>query len=506
MSKIRVFSLGGLNLKVNPLLGGGITNSLGYKIDREGELLRSVNFETYPLGAKRLRSGYIPYLGTMPNGSQVNGLLNWTKNDGVTYYNYAFAGGNLYYSTQGTGPWTICGNGTLSPNGTLASAISGNTSMTLMIGDGISATRHSTDGTSFTNTTAAPVAVSFVEYHSKIFAAGTGSNLTWSTPGTPTDWISNSSTVFIPGAGKMASVFKSADRLIATKNSGVMFKYDEYNLLDMTTNLAPTSQNSIQSIEDMNIFINNRGFYSFLGDRGTLISNPIERQVFNDAGSGIIGTMFNAAPAVTNGYRYYCTIGTVTDDLVGQTIPDAVAVYDTQLNEWWNYSYANAPTAYLSYNNVTNGSQTMLFGAGSQVYQISGTATTDNGATINGVLMGVLTFGKPESDKTWKYFWAIGNPGCEAQIRVAFADTFTKGKLNWVDIGQFVNGVAECRLPAGSRGKMLFWEFTASTRATRPILYGFAIEAETIDRGAPTSSAPPSVNPVNASMQGGGYQ
>ena len=173
---------GSLNLAVNPLA------------IKPGDMIRCQNVETDQFGAKKKRPGYTTYLGTMPNGSVVSDLLNFQLDNGTQFWNYAFAGGNLYYSQQGTGDWTIAGNGTLDTTGTLTSAVSENT---LLIGDGVSATRHSTDGTSFTNTTAAPIAVDMEPYQNRIYIAGTASTLFWSNTGTPTDWINDSSSINI---------------------------------------------------------------------------------------------------------------------------------------------------------------------------------------------------------------------------------------------------------------------------------------------------------------------
>ena len=471
MSRNQVFNLGGVNLKVSPLLL------------QPGDLIRSVNVETYPLGAKRKRPGYITYLGTMPNGSAVQDLATWTLNNGTQLWNYALAGGLLYYSTQGTGAWTICGNGTLSASGTLTTAAMENT---LLVGDNVSATRHTTNGTSFTNTTSAPIAVSMTDYHQRIFAAGTASNLFWSNVGTPTDWTNDSSSVLIPGPGKLHSLFttgaRQGDSLIATKNSGKMFSYDEFVLNDLTTRLGPTSNRSIGSVENFRVYLNRLGFFRFSGSRPSLLSNAIERQIYNDRGSGIIGTTFDSAPGGAHQYRYYASIGTVTDDLTDETIPDAVAVYDFQQNEWWNYSFANRPTSFLSFTDAS-GSARFIFGGGSQCYEVVGTAVSDNGATINSVMEGVYTHGSPDLDKEWRYLRASANPGCEGHIQVAIGDTFTKGKKNWISLGDFTNGVVEYRFPSGSRGKLLFWKLSEASRNTRWQFYTFSVEANVIGEG-----------------------
>lgn len=471
MARFPVFSLGGLNLKVSPLL------------QNPGELTRSVNVDSYPIGGKRKRAGYTTYLGTTPNGSAVQDLYNFSKNNGTQFWNYSFAGGQLCYSTQGTGAWTICGNGTMSASGTFTGAV---VEDTLVIGDGVSATRHSTDGTSFTNTTAAPVAVSLLDYHQRIFAAGTSSNLFWSNVGTPTDWTNDSSSVLMAGPGKLNSLFKvgarDGDALIASKNSGKMFSYDEYVLNDLSAELGPTSLRSIGAIENLRIYGNRQGFYSFEGSKPELLSNAIERQIYNDDGTGIAGTAFDNLPAVGHKYRYYVSVGDVADDLTGETVSNAILTYDAQMNEWSNYSFASKPTAWLSFKDAS-GNQRLIFGSGDngQCYEVSGTATSDNGATINSVFEGVLHLGSPDMDKDWRYLRAIANPGCEGHIMISVGDTFTKGKKKWVSLGDLTNGVVEHRFPSGTTGKILHWKFTESSRNARFNFYGFAVDANVVE-------------------------
>jgi len=456
-------------------------------LHREGDLLRSVNVESFPFGGKRKRPSYITYLGT-PDNDQVDDLFNFTKESGTQFWNYRFSGGSLFYSQQGTGAWTVCGNGTFT-GGTMRHAVLEDT---LMITDGAGTIHFTTDGTHLVNNgtylyngtseTPAPVAVDLVEYNQRIFAAGTASDLFWSTTGTPADWTSDSSSILIPGAGKLLSTFVSQDRLIATKNSGKMFRYDTFNLVDLSTNLGPTSLSSIANIEGNRLYLNRLGFFSYGGDKPQILSNAIERQIYNDKGEGVAGTTFDNAPGVAHQYSYYCTIGTVTDDLTDETVSDAVAVYDYQDNEWGNYKFANKPTAWLSFKDE-NSDQQLIFGSDDgQCYQIAGTALNDNTATVDAVVEGVIHLGTPESDKRWKYLWASFNPGCQAKMQVAIGDTYTKGKKKWIDIGDCSDGVCEFRFPERSRGKLLFWKVYEASRNTRFNFYGFSVEADVIDR------------------------
>lgn len=464
--KTPVYQLSSLNLKLNPLLL------------QEGQMIRSLNVDSFPLGAKTKRSGYGTYLGTMPNGSVVQDLANFTRNNGTQFWNYAYAGGLLYSSQQGTGAWTITGGGTFSAAGTLCAAVSNDT---FFISDGVGTIVSSTDGTSFAAVAAAPIAVGLQHFQDRLYAAGTAQFVAYSNVGTPTDWVNNSSNFTAGGGGKLLTLFKSNDYLVAPKNVGDLFAWDGYNLTDMSTDYGPTSSRSIAALEDYRVYLNRLGFWGALGaEKPKLLSNAIERQIYNKANGGIIGTTFNNAPAVAHQLKYYCTIGTVTDDLTSQTIPDAVAVYDYQQNEWGNYQYANRPTAYLSFRDE-NGVQQMIFGGGSQVYQVQGTATTDNGVAIESAQEYVITAGQPESDKKWNYIWLFFNPGCEATVSVAYANTFTKASKQWISLGDAKDGVVEFKF-SGARSKFLFLKITDNSKDARYTFYGYTIDADIIDR------------------------
>ena len=469
MGKIRVYNLGALNLKVSPLL------------HKDGELIRSLNVERDSVGALRKRSGYITYLGT-PNNLTNTSLNNFTLNNGTQFWNYMTTGGTMYYSTQGTGAWTLCGNGTMTAGAVIGQAIQNNT---MIIGDGTANTRHTTSGTSFTDTTAAPKSPNWAVFQNRAYA-GTGNVLTYSVTNDVTNWstsgTSDSSSVNIPGAGAINSVFTANDRVVVNKNSQLMSRWDGFSLVQIPTTKGLSSPQSLAAVEDFFFYLNRDGFFAYNGDRPQLISNPIERQIYNEAGLGIIGTTFDNAPAVVHKYKYLASIGTVTDDLTMGTIPNAIAVYDYSYNEWGNWQFANRPYSWLSFKD-NMGSQSLIFGgAGGQCFQMAGTATTDAGSTIESLVEGVLTFGSPESDKKFNSIWAITNPGCQAKIQVAVASTFTSGKLNWIDLKSTSDGVMEAHFPAGAQGKLLFWKLYEASRNARWKLYGFTVDADIEDK------------------------
>lgn len=470
--KARIYNLASLQLKVSPFL------------QQEGELIRSLNLERDMIGALRKRSGYTTYLGT-PDNDKINTLFSWLKNDTTTLYTYRYSGSVLYYSTQGTGAWTVCGNGTMTGGAHVGHTVLDDT---MIIGDGTAATRHTTDGTSFTNTTSAPLAEHWATYQERVWAArgtatsGTATDMIFSTTGTATDWTTDSSSIRVPGPGRINSLFKSADRLVATKDSGEMFRWDGFSLVDLTTNLGPSSPYSIGESEDLRLYLNRKGVFGYGGNRPEILSNPIERQIYNDPGNGIVGTVFNDAPGAIHKFDYFCSVGTVTDDLTDETVADCILKYDLLHDEWGNWKFADRPTAFHSYRDE-DGVEQLIFGdSGGQCYQLSGVTFNDNGSTIEAVAEGVIHFGVPELDKEFNFIWAFCNPGSQAKVQVAVEDTFTKGKKKWIDLKQTRDGVMEAKFPAGTRGKLLFWKVYEASRDARFHFYGFTVDADFVER------------------------
>lgn len=462
--KIRAYNLQGLQLGLNPLL------------QKEGDFLRLVNVDFSPVGAITKRPGYVTYNSSI--GGTVTSLWDWHKADGTTFYNYACSGGSVYYSTQGTGDWTICGNGTMTDNARIGFGI---LEETMLVGDGTAASRHTTSGTDFTNTSGAPVAFDFQDYQNRMYGLGS-QDLFHSTTGTPTDWVTDSSSIRIPGPGHNRVLMRVSDRVVVGKNSGVMYRWDGYNLLDLSTKLAFTSPYSIGEVEGLKLGLNRKGYFGFNGDKPDIISNSITPQIYNDLGSGIAGSTFDSAPGVVHRYDYMCYVGTVTDDITNQTVTNCMQVYNYQLDAWRDYSMGTPVTALWSFKNNSQ-EDTLIFGDNSgQCYTFGGTATSDNGVAIHAEMMMVYHGAAPETDKKWNWFWAFFNPGCQAHIQIALADSFTPGKLNWVDLGAAIDGVVEFKFPTGSRGRLLFVQITESSVDARFRYYGMTSDWEPIIR------------------------
>lgn len=463
LERYPITQISGLNLYVNPL-------SL-----QSGELIRAVNVQSTPFGGKTVRPGYETFLGTA-DGSAVTSLFSWYKNDGTTFFLYRTSGSSLYSSAQGTGAWTITENGTISPGARFGHTVLDNT---LIGGDGMGSTRHTTSGTSFSNTTLAPIASEFEQYQNRVYAMGTASDLFYSTTNDATNWntsgTADSSSLRIPGAGKLLKIFKTNDRLIASKNSGLMYRWDGFSLLDMATELGATSPSSVAKTEDYVFLMNRLGHYGYGGVRPELLSNAIQPEIYNTSGSAIAGTAFNSIQAAVHRYDYLAAVGDLTEDVTNQTIPRAIIKYDYQKNEYLNWSFAIQPTCFHSFKDV-NGMQQLIFGdATGQVYKLGG--TNDNGVAISSEIQMFTHCGIPELEKSFKYLDLFFNPGCQAHVQVAVTEMFHKGAKKWIDVGDVSRGHTVFRFPTtlfpgGARGSFLFLRIIDSTKNNPYTFYG----------------------------------
>jgi hypothetical protein len=354
----------------------------------------------------------------------------------------------------------------------------------MIVGDGITATRHTTTGTEFVDTTIAPLAATFEQYQNRIYAGGTASDLFYSTTGDATNWAtggtSDSSSFKIPGSGKISKIFKNNDRLVSVKQDGAMFRWDGYSLLDMATDLGPSSPASPSQVEGYFFWLNRLGVFGYGGDKPELLSNPIQRQIYNSDQTGIAGSVFGSAPGGVHRYDYFLGVGNITDDYTKEPITNCVVKYDFNKNEFLNWSLADNPTSFLSYKD-SNGDQQFIFGgANGQVMQLDSTATSDNGSPIEAQLMFGVDAGVIELDKRWNWLWLYFNPGCQAQVQVACTDNLTPQGLSWVDIGDVSKGIVRYKFPNNSRSKMLFIRIHESSKSTPFVFYGLSYDAEPI--------------------------
>lgn len=496
---LEYLNIHGINTYLNPVTS-----------DMDGQLLSATNVISYPYGGKSKRPGYSTFLGTF-DGAQVNSLLAFPMQDGTTLWLYRASGSQLSYSQQGTGAWTLAANGTITNGNHFGAAVLNNT---FIGGDGAGSTRHTTDGTTFTNTSNAPISNYFAQYQDAIYASGTTSTLFFSTAGDATNWsvggTSTASSLIVPDEGKLSQIFVTADKLIATKNRGKMFQWDGNALVDLSTRYGPSSPWSIADIEDYRFYVNQFGHFGF--DRANniqLLSNPIQNLFYNRNNTGIAGTTFPTIPAACHIYDYFASIGTVQDSFTGRGVNNAILNYNYQKNEYLLWQFYDFPTAWLSYFDTNNKRQLIFGNASGQCFQLDPTKASDNGSPIQTEMVYIFSYALQSQQfsqtsasaasgvtyqKKWDWITLYFNPGDEVNIQYAFADTLTYQHLKWSeaislnnrngDYYQVSDGVVEIRFPRTDnnppRSRFLFLRIYDNSESSQWTYYGCRIEATPI--------------------------
>lgn len=457
-------NFGGINTKVNPLL------------QPDGSLLTSVNLASDPIGAKTKRGGLEEFLDN-PDNSQVNNLFTFSS--GTLNYLYRMSGTICYYYEIGgtADSWTPVANGTFTGGGRV-----GHTTLydTMILGNGLGSTRHTTNGTSFTNTSLAPLAPYWSQLFGRVYAAN-DQTLFWSSANDATNWqtsgTSDSSSIQLPGGGTANGLFSTYNRIIASKSSGIMHRWDSFSREQVPGNLAPTSDSAVADMDDLKLYANRLGIYSFTGNYPKLISRPIEKQFYNQENTGIPGTLFSQLAGGEYQYNYYLSQGSFTDPMTGYSLDRAVAVYDYLNNQYGNYQWPILPTAYGEYIDENGQSWQLIAGTSGQVYRVNPTLASDSGEAIEAYMEGFSVVGKDYKDKKIYRAWVHTNPGCQAKLQISMTNNIYETTRKWFDVGDLSRGVTYVEFPQDmNRGKYLFYRFYESSSDTPWTIYGITFE------------------------------
>lgn len=459
MAKLRIYQFGGVKQKVSPFL------------HEDGDLLVCENLDNYPSGAKTKRSGYEKFLGTLPGTVSSMFVYPYPTNTNVLYY--AYAGSVLHYSEQGTGAWMVAGSGTFSGQRPLGYGAMGTV---LMVGDG-SVTRHSTNGTSFTDTTLAPAGDKFAEFRQRMFIAY-GTVLYASELGSPTGWsISSTNPSYsepIEGYGVINSLFSANDELVVTKDSGAIVHFDGYRKYVSPSNDAPGHYTSVANLDGVRFYTNPEGVWGF-NTKPQKVSEPVQPMFYNNSGSAPSESYLrSSSKAVAFKDNYYTYIGTTTSDIYPQTVANCIMKYDLSRNEW---SWYKIPLrTYSMFYDYTQDGYGWMFGNINQAYRFSPTATSDDGQAISATMIGFLHFREPDRDKRINRLTASASPGCGATFQIAMSDTLTLDNLMWIDIGDLYSGTRKFIPDLELRGKFMFYKLHESSTDKPFTFYGFTVD------------------------------
>lgn len=466
MPTISIGNFQGINTNLNPM-------SL-----QDGQVIQANNLVQTPFGAYTKRGGYNFYQST-PDNQQVNSLFAWYRADGQTFNTYRASGTNLYYSSQGTGAWTACGNGSISAGAHVGQAILNDV---MIIGDGVNQSRYSTNGTSFTNISNAPISQFFLTYQQRAYALGTGVAFAYSSANDATNWntggTSDSATFDIGGEGSVSYLFKNSDRVqFIMSGRHEMFQWDGVNLVDLVNDIGPTSPYSFAQTENLSFWVNRLGVYTYSGSAPQIISNPIERMVHT-----INGGNWGTVPGETHLYDYFAAVGTIVDDFTGGTVSNAILKYDIRQNAWSTWQLHDPPTAMLSFVDAGLDKKFIFGGTQGQCFSYDDNLTTDNGTPIEATLQ-FLLHAHTLNPKNWYRYQFIVNPGCEAKFEAAISSNLSDNAKVWFPLNQAVDGVVNGRFPSGrSQGEFLFIKITDNSVTSPFQIFGAEIDFEIVQR------------------------
>lgn len=460
----------------------GVKQNLSPLNHTDGDLLVCQNLDSYPIGAKTKRCGYTTYLGTLPN--RVNSLFSWQKPSTGDLFLYAASNNGLYHSIEGTGDWTISGNGTI----TSVIPGVGHASLDdyLIIGDGAGSTRHTTNGTSFTNTTLAPVGNKMCEFNQRIYIGGTNNYLYASELGSAAGWDTTTTNPSfsepITGRGTISAVRNVNGEVLTTKSGGAMVHFDGYQKYQNPSSMGPISPWSMDEYNGIWFWINRDGMIAH-DTYPKVISRPVQDLFYSNFGTGVSYSYLQSGPGVVYKDDYMVSVANITSQLVPETVNDMVIKYNVPSNEFSWYKYAVRPYAFHRFID-RSGNEQLLFGENNsgQVYIRSGTATSDNGTAITARMMGFLDFGDPKKEKIVKEVAALTSPGCGATLQIAMSNTLDLNSLNWHTFPDLHSGYTAYSPPKPLRGRYCFYRLTESSTDKPFTFYSLMFDIDPIGK------------------------
>lgn len=477
-------------------------------LQTDGQLIHGVNIVQFPFGGMSKRPGYTSFLNN-PDSSVVNSLFTFQMQNSGTFWAYRGSGSNLYSSFMGTGNWTPTTGGSIASGQHVGNTIFNNI---LTIGDGVNPLLNSTNGTTFTSPGSAPVAQYLTTFQNRVYTTdGTSDFAQYSVTNDPTNWqnsgTSDSGFLIIPTDGALGNLFVAANYLNITQTRGNIYNWDGTTLTNMATKYGPSSPWSIAQIDDTFFWTNNVGQFQFDGAQKTMISNPVQRQIYNRQNTGINPASWGTMPSTGHIWNYLTAVGTTTDDFTGRTIANNIIAFDFQKTQYLNWSFHDAPTAMHSYLD-TNLVRQLIFGnAQGQCFQVNPSTTSDNGVAIPTEMVFLFDYAQQAStfsptsastisgstyEKLWKSIRLFFNPGDEMNIQFAFSNSLTYQNLTWSEVintkigdgayWQIADGAVEIAFPISEnnlpRSRFLFIRIYEESTTSQWSYYGASIVAE----------------------------
>ena len=215
------------------------------------------------------------------------------------------------------------------------------------------------DGITFTTVSGAPLGKYWTQFQQRVYCAGVEADsdvLHWSSIGDLTNWSmvapsdSNSLTIDRFSGGTIQNIEEINDRVVIFKRRKIK-RWDENYLRTVMSSHGLQAPYSLAEMEGMAFTLDSEGIRLYDGNYPKKISLKIEDLVQGISYSAtniprICGEVLND--------KYYLSVGDITDEN-GNTISNAMIVYDYVKNLWWLYSLSHHMTAimrFLSYDGI----------------------------------------------------------------------------------------------------------------------------------------------------------
>lgn len=439
----------------------------------KGEWKKIVNWDISKIGCATKRDGYTYILNT-PDASEILTLIPFE----VGSYRKLIminAAGKLYcadpavdstwgsakltgLSTSGRWGWTVLHDGSGNPY--------------MILGNGIEVYK-TTNGTTFSAVSGAPLAKYWASYQERVYAAGVPADedvLHWCSIGDLTNWSavapndSSSLNIDKHSGGTIQNIRALNDRIVIYKKTR-MKRWDEEYLRTVMSSDGLDAPYSLAEINGMAFSLDRNAIRLYDGNAPQELSSKIEDLIFGiNFGTTntprICGEVFKK--------KYYLSVGTITDE-DGNTISNAWIVYDFNKNAFWLYSLAHQATA-MTKLMCSDGVQRLYFGgtAGKVWQMFSG--DTDDGTEIEAYLEGHVFY--PAGIETFiepKEVTVVSKFGHEMKVQLTddYSDnTITIGEFDkpvtsnlTSELGKNVLGLV-VRVAHASKGKPIFYGFT----------------------------------------------
>jgi len=359
----------------------GINRAVSPILAKKGEWELIVNADIPRVGVVQKRLGYKKILDT-PDASEILTLIPYEIGDAGKLI-MINAAGKAYASsalTVGSGSW---GSAIATGLNDVArwgwAVLNGN----MFLGNGITA--YKTDATAFSTVSGLPVGQAFTTLFQRLYVArvsASPSTLFWSNVGDGTNWSSvapndsSSTDIEKDWKGNIKNICFSNDRVVIYKDK-IMKRWDTDYMKTIMDSRGITAPWSLADVEGLLASLDRDGIRIYDGSAPRDISEPIKEII---QGIDFSSTNRERICAVVYQQKYLLNVGDVTLPN-GETISNAMIVYDYNFNTFVVYSLAHKMTA-IAKLVKTDGTEKVYMGdVNGNVYEMFN-GDTDDGTEI----------------------------------------------------------------------------------------------------------------------------